>query len=328
MRYNPLILEAAEGYLGLEEWPGARHNPAIVKMFADSDNSWVQDDETPWCAAFIGSILAEVGLQGTGKLNARSYLDWGQPVQLHDVRPGDIAVFSRGDPNGWQGHVAIVVRFEGSRVIVRGGNQGNKVTDAAYPMSRLLGFRRADGGASASGRPVLRRGSQGRFVLDWQEALGSLGYHSGKKDGIFGAYTEGSTMEFQKANGLVSDGIVGRMPWAAMENAPRGAPARAHVSTKSLREAGSRTIAAADKTQVAQVVAAGAGMTGLAMEVQTARDGLEAVQATGTLGDILPWALAALSLVGVAVAAYSWWQANRAKAARVDDAQTGANLGR
>ena len=110
-------------------------------MFADSGHNWDKEDSTPWCAAFVGSVLAEVGLQGTGQLNARSYLKWGEAVD--DPKPGDVVVFWRGDKNGWQGHVAFFVRWQGEDLIVRGGNQGNAVSDAVYSRSRLLGFRRA-----------------------------------------------------------------------------------------------------------------------------------------------------------------------------------------
>lgn len=133
--------KAAGEYLGLQEWPGARHNPRVVEFFAKSGNPWVKDDETAWCAAFVGAVLAQIGLQGTGKLNARSYLNWGEPVR--DPVPGDVVVFWRGSPSGWQGHVAFFVRDDGDNIIVRGGNQGNAVSDARYPKSRLLGYRRA-----------------------------------------------------------------------------------------------------------------------------------------------------------------------------------------
>lgn len=135
--------EIAKTYLGLEEWPGARHNPRVVELFAQSGHQWVQDDETPWCAAFVGAVLGQAGMAGTGKLNARSYLDWGEPVDLTDARQGDIVVFWRGSRDGWQGHVGF---YEGQRhdtIMVLGGNQGNKVSVAEYPEARLLGVRRA-----------------------------------------------------------------------------------------------------------------------------------------------------------------------------------------
>jgi len=139
-----VVYDVAREYLGLEEYPGARHNPAIVGFAATTGNSWVQDDETPWCASFVGAILAQSGLQGTGRLNARSYLDWGTPVDLGDAAVGDVVVFWRGTRDGWQGHVGFYAGRDGDNILVLGGNQGNAVSIAPYSRDRLLGVRRVD----------------------------------------------------------------------------------------------------------------------------------------------------------------------------------------
>ena len=135
------VFEVAEGYLGLEEYPAARHNPAIIKMFADSGNAWVQDDETSWCAAFVGSVLAQCGLTGTRKLNARSYMDYGTSVPLENAQKGDIVVFWRESKTSWKGHVAFYSHHDDNYIYVLGGNQGNKVSVARYARDRLLGVR-------------------------------------------------------------------------------------------------------------------------------------------------------------------------------------------
>jgi len=137
------IYDAAHAYLGLEEWPGARHNPAIVEFWEASGINWVQDDETPWCAAFVNAVLAQLGLPYTGKANARSYLDWGDEVPLERAHRGDIVVFWRGSRDGWKGHVGF---YEGvdrqGNILVLGGNQGNRVSVAPYSRERLLSVRR------------------------------------------------------------------------------------------------------------------------------------------------------------------------------------------
>jgi uncharacterized protein (TIGR02594 family) len=136
------IYDVAEGFLGVAEYPAARHNPQILQFFGDAGHSWVQDDETPWCAAFVGSVLAQCGIQGTSKLTARSYLDWGEPVDLDKAQKGDVVVFWRGSRNGWQGHVAFYSHQDAEHIYVLGGNQGNKVSIAPYKKERLLGIRR------------------------------------------------------------------------------------------------------------------------------------------------------------------------------------------
>jgi uncharacterized protein (TIGR02594 family) len=128
--------------LGLTEIVGPKHNPLILKMFEVSGHSWVQDDETAWCAAFANYCLVKAGFKGTGKLNARSFLDWGEPIS--DVRKGAVVVFSRGNPNGWQGHVAFATgRVKPGYIEALGGNQANAVNKRWYDRSRLLGIRRA-----------------------------------------------------------------------------------------------------------------------------------------------------------------------------------------
>ena len=58
----------------------------------------------------------------------------------------------------------------------------------------------------------------GRDVLELQQALGALGFPSGKEDGIFGAYTEDAVRKFQQNMGLPTDGIVGAYTFAAVRN--------------------------------------------------------------------------------------------------------------
>jgi uncharacterized protein (TIGR02594 family) len=137
------IYDAAEAHLGLQEWPGSRHNPTIVEFAETVGHGWVQDDETPWCASFVGAVLAQLGLPHTGQLNARSYLTWGEEVPLEQARKGDVVVFWRVDPNSWQGHVGFYAgRDSRGNILVLGGNQGNKVSIAPYGETRLLSVRR------------------------------------------------------------------------------------------------------------------------------------------------------------------------------------------
>jgi uncharacterized protein (TIGR02594 family) len=98
---------------------------------------------TAWCAAFVNASIQQAGGQPTNKLNAKSYADWGTGVT--DPRRGDVAVFNRGDPNGWQGHVGFFDGYdENGDIRVLGGNQGDSVSIASYSPDDLVGFRRAE----------------------------------------------------------------------------------------------------------------------------------------------------------------------------------------
>ena len=57
---------------------------------------------------------------------------------------------------------------------------------------------------------VLKKGSKGTTVKKLQEFL-EIG-----ADGMFGPGTEQAVISFQKANGLVADGIVGPSTWDCM----------------------------------------------------------------------------------------------------------------
>ena len=132
----------AQSFIGTKEIVGPEHNPEVVKMFEDVGHAWVKDDETAWCAAFVGSVLEQINVPSTRKLDARSYLGWGEVVEPEDAREGDVMVFYRGDKNGWQGHVGFFVSATDSGYDILGGNQSNAVNIKSYSKDRLLGVRR------------------------------------------------------------------------------------------------------------------------------------------------------------------------------------------
>lgn len=61
------------------------------------------------------------------------------------------------------------------------------------------------------GDVLLRVGSRGADVVELQTKLNYVGYNVGKADGIFGNMTKQGVINFQKANSLAVDGIVGPM---------------------------------------------------------------------------------------------------------------------
>ena len=68
-------IDLALKYYGLTEIPGREHEQMILYMFKYIGHSWVQDDETAWCACFVNYCLKKTGYIDTGKLNARSFLE-------------------------------------------------------------------------------------------------------------------------------------------------------------------------------------------------------------------------------------------------------------
>ena len=165
--------ELARKELGTWEWAKGS-NPRVNAYFDDVGHPALHDD-TAWCAAFVGAMLARAGLPHTGKLTARSYLDWGRPVADEDAREGDLVIFWRGSPDGWQGHVGFFVRFEGDHVVVVGGNQRNQVSEARYPRGQLLGFRRMTRTTPAQSTTLqAAAGAAGTSVLGTIPVIGQL----------------------------------------------------------------------------------------------------------------------------------------------------------
>ena len=68
----------------------------------------------------------------------------------------------------------------------------------------------APAGSTPTSMPVLRRGARGETVALMQRLL------MVKDDGIFGPKTDTAVRDFQTANGLGRDGIVGQATWTAL----------------------------------------------------------------------------------------------------------------
>ena len=129
-------LEEAKKHIGLHEIKGGTHNPEIVQFWKDIKRGGIKDDETPWCAAFVGAMLERVGIRSTRFESAKSYLDWGQLIAVPVV--GCIVVFTRQGG----GHVGFAVgRDKAGNLLVLGGNQGDAVNIKAFPVSRVSGYR-------------------------------------------------------------------------------------------------------------------------------------------------------------------------------------------
>lgn len=134
--------DIAKKKIGTKEISGSKHSPEVIKMYADVGHAWVKNDETAWCAAFVGSVLRESGLPYLKTLGARDYLKYGNKIT--NPKEGAIAVLQRGKPTSWQGHVGFVSKWTDKYVWLVGGNQNNMVNETRFPRDRVLGFRWPD----------------------------------------------------------------------------------------------------------------------------------------------------------------------------------------
>ena len=133
---EPVWLVEARKNIGVQETKGGIHTPEVLKYWKDIRRGGIKDDETPWCAAFVGAMLERSGVKSTRFESAKSYLDWGQLLALPVV--GCIVIFTREGG----GHVGFVVgRDAKGNLLVLGGNQGDEVNIKAFPVSRVTGYR-------------------------------------------------------------------------------------------------------------------------------------------------------------------------------------------
>ena len=138
--------------LGLAEIPGAGEHPAIRWAFDLAGLPLAHDDTEAWCGSWQGLTAYLAGEPVPAyPARARSWLSVGLEIQLMDALEGDTLVLSRGGDQqpgpevlDAQGHVGRLVSHDADLQEVRilAGNQGNRVSIASFPDSRILGIRR------------------------------------------------------------------------------------------------------------------------------------------------------------------------------------------
>lgn len=135
----PPWMELAIHELGIKEIPGAETNPEVAKYYAATSLGGRTPDSVPWCSAFANWVMQQAGYRGTRRANARSWLDWG--IVLEEPRVGCIAVLWDVAPHGAHGHVGFFTASLPERVVLLGGNQGDRVCYRQYGVGRVLGYR-------------------------------------------------------------------------------------------------------------------------------------------------------------------------------------------
>ena len=123
--------------------------------------------------------------------------------------------YDPGSPDGYFGSVteAAVKEFQAANGLYVDGVVGSVTYNALYCDAA---FSQPFFPAEPAQPAQLSLGSHGEEVLAIQMQLLTLGYDPGTLDGYFGTVTEAAVKEFQAANGLYVDGVVGSVTYNAL----------------------------------------------------------------------------------------------------------------
>lgn len=132
----PAWLASARRDIGLREIPGAQTAPRIAGWLQQL-GAWWRDDETPWCGVAVAAWMRTAGITPPPAwYRAKAWSTWGTPLAA--PVPGCVVVFERQGG----GHVGLVEAVDqAGRLLVLGGNQGNRVSIAPFDRTRVAAYR-------------------------------------------------------------------------------------------------------------------------------------------------------------------------------------------
>lgn len=130
--------EIAKREVGVVEAGGKSRNNARILEYHQSTSlskNLARHDETPWCSSFANWCVQNAGIKGTRSAMARSWLNWGEP--LDEPREGCIVVFARPKAGPKSGHVGFYAGKQGDRIRVLGAISQ---TASRYPAIAAISF--------------------------------------------------------------------------------------------------------------------------------------------------------------------------------------------
>jgi uncharacterized protein (TIGR02594 family) len=113
-------------------WKENVSNQRIIDCYKAAGNN-INNDRTPWCAAFTTSIMNKVGGPARATLSSLAYRGVGTSIPVGDKskwRLNDIVIFSR---NGG-GHIGFFRGYNPANgsMLIAGGNQSDNLTETAF----------------------------------------------------------------------------------------------------------------------------------------------------------------------------------------------------
>jgi hypothetical protein len=171
-----------------------------------------------------------------------------------------------------------------------------------------------------------------------QSSLKEKGYAVGKVDGKWGDLTTGALSAFQRREGLKVTGMINDETRAVLEDPHTESrqidPARAEATADDLREAGSTTIAAADKGSLVNKLLVGAGAAGGAQKVgllDTAQEYVDKAQSAKGIMDSIHDLVSSIApfwwIAAIGVGIYGIYAYRDVIKSRLKSHQLGEDLG-
>ena len=223
------ILKIAKQEVGVTESP---MNSNKVKYNTEYYGREVSGSSYPWCCAFLWWVFKQANASSLffgGDKTAycptllNYYKKHGQIVTA-DYKPGDLVFFNFSGGKTAK-HIGICVAYDGKYITTIDGNtgSGNEVNGGAVMERRrykkyVVGVARPkyEGVKTVNlTLDVLRKGDKKQSVKSLQVLLDGMGFPC-KADGSFGSATEKAVKEFQRANKLDDDGVVGFKTWSTI----------------------------------------------------------------------------------------------------------------
>lgn len=216
-------IRLAKNELGVSEYPANSNN---VKYNTWYYGKMVQGSDYPWCAVFISYIFKDSPNLVKKTASCLNMLEWFEDrnrIVTHP-QPGDIVFYKFKTNKRRTNHVGIIISVEDSQhfttiegnTSLKSDDNGGAVMERRRTRANVVAFARPLYEDLGDYHPTLRRGAKGESVELLQELLNVKGFQV-KVDGDFGVLTENAVREFQKANRLVVDGVVGSNTWKKLK---------------------------------------------------------------------------------------------------------------
>ena len=175
----------------------------------------------PWCAMFVWYVFKQVGASslycgGQGICSVEGIYSYytGQSLFSQDPKPGDLVLYDWANTTGRFNHVGIVISADANYIYtIEGNTTGSLVARRQRARnSEIIGYCHPKYSGTTGG-------NTGSEVKLMQQKLMMLGYCCGTSgaDGDFGSGTLTAVKNFQSANGLTVDGIVGANTHAKLD---------------------------------------------------------------------------------------------------------------